>query len=515
MQSRKMTGRRRMGKGMRNGAGAKVITLMMILALLFSGIIGEVYAKDHEYSSVTSMTGGGDFQVGDRFQVRVSYTNGNGQNIAGMMARIAFPRRVLAYESTTLGPGSIDGYPEGYGSNLQNADRINQNGVFTLGLYNRDTVPALSATITFVAIAEGEGEITSTIGTYERAGWVDEDGEPYFLRGSSGSISFKVEKEKPGGNGSQDEDPDSDEEDHGDEQEDKERDGEDESENEDSSDEGSSDDGSSDEGASGEDRSSAEDSDEGAGEGSVTPAEDGTTEGEEPYEEEGDGDAIWAFLLRDDIELDRIRWELKTGLTGIELPEGYEMITTTFEGEETEAAFHEKKDVTLLYFTDSEEEGRFFLYKEPITDEGETLYPYVTRQGIDGMRNTLLPRRDAGELPEYFSPTLVRIDEMQVAAWKYEGGFGDGEYLLYGVNDEGARSFYRYDTGEEVVELWDPWEMRSLEGPQSNSSENDRERTGIYLTAAVGVLILVVVSVAVYQKQMEKKKKIKGRKKRK
>ena len=321
MQSRKMTGRRRMGKGMRNGAGAKVITLMMILALLFSGIIGEVYAKDHEYSSVTSMTGGGDFQVGDRFQVRVSYTNGNGQNIAGMMARIAFPRRVLAYESTTLGPGSIDGYPEGYGSNLQNADRINQNGVFTLGLYNRDTVPALSATITFVAIAEGEGEITSTIGTYERAGWIDED-------------------------------------------------------------------------------------------------------------------AIWAFLLRDDIELDRIRWELKTGLTGI-------------------------------------------------------------------------------ELPEYFSPTLVRIDEMQVAAWKYEGGFGDGEYLLYGVNDEGARSFYRYDTGEEVVELWDPWEMRSLEGPQNNSSENDRERTGIYLTAAVGVLILVVVSVAVYQKQMEKKKKIKGRKKRK
>ena len=179
--------------------GVKGMMIIMILTLLFSGMIAEVYGKDHEYSSVTAISGGGDFEVGDRFQVRVSYTNSNGQNIAGMMARITFPRRILTYESTTLGPGSLDGFPEGYGTNLGNKDRINQNGVFTLGLYNRNTVPALGATITFVVIAEGEGEITSTIGAFERAGWVDDDGEPYFLSGSSGSVSFTVEKTEESG----------------------------------------------------------------------------------------------------------------------------------------------------------------------------------------------------------------------------------------------------------------------------------------------------------------------------
>ena len=106
----------------------KAIILMMVLFLVFAGAAEESFGENHKYSSVTSIRGGGSYEVGDRVQVRVSYTNENGQNIAGMMARITFPKQILAYESTTLGPGSKDGYPEGYGSDLNNVDRINQSG---------------------------------------------------------------------------------------------------------------------------------------------------------------------------------------------------------------------------------------------------------------------------------------------------------------------------------------------------------------------------------------------------
>lgn len=286
-------------------AGAKGIILMMVLALVFAGITTESYGKNHEYSSVTSISGGGNYQVGDRVQVRVSYTNENGQNIAGMMARITFSKKVLAYESTILGPGSLDGYPEGYGSDLNNVSRINQSGTreearFTLGLYNRDTVPALSATINFVVIAEGEGNVTSTIGQYERAGWVDEDGEPYFLSGSTGSISISAGEGE--GEEQEDDSGDKESEDEDEPRDPGENDDSDRDEDSDRDDGGDRDDDSGSEGSSSDE--SREGSEEGSSDGtpqdSVSEESDEEDPPEDGDEEKKEGSAFRDFLRQAD-----------------------------------------------------------------------------------------------------------------------------------------------------------------------------------------------------------------------
>ena len=506
--------------------GKTLFALGMILLLVLSLFPVNVYAT-RTYSSVTAVSGGGTFEEGETVRIHVSFTNANGGDIGGVIARVRFPKDLLEYRSTTMGPATYDGYlhprgPElGLGDDLTNTTLINQDGLFYLGVYNNPGTQALTATITFRAKETGEGRVAVET---RQAGWLDDDGESDFLRNSSDSTDVAIVEAaaEPSDPPKDDEEKDQDSSQEPGDDEDKD------SEDQDSSGES----GSGDEKDESDEREPS--SDQGGDSAGGTGADE--TEKDEEKSQSGsdtddDSEEQYSrpiselFTGRRDQRIDQEerQIQLMRDLTGITLPEGYELIQLEYDGAETDGGFHSTKELTILYFVESDGEGSFYLYP----GEGLDIYPHV--RIVSGERTyTLIPWYDGEEVPEGFEEVSLFLQGEGIPAWQNADEAQRDFFLVFAVNDGGERGLYQYDRLEGTLQRFvdnqggpgdddDEDEQEALPPEESRGFfqrlGDDRVLQGTVLIFSILTLLLIAAVLYFYQKSKEEKNSKENRRK--
>ena len=197
-------------------------------------------------------------------------------------------------------------------------------------------------------------------------------------------------------------------------------------------------------------------------------------------------------------------------LSSLELPNGFEVQTIEYEGEEIEGAVDEERELTLLYLTDEDgENGAFYIYDE---ESGEF---YLYRTLRTNNRYILLQNPQGIEIPEGYSETMLELDGEEIQAWQHEDEDQPDFYLLYAMNEEGERGFYLYDQVEGTMQRFF---YRTVEIEVINEVEVEREpevlsfgerlmedRTmlGILITLAVISLGLIAALVTMLVKKRQ------------
>lgn len=122
------------------------------------------------------------------------------------------------------------------------------------------------------------------------------------------------------------------------------------------------------------------------------------------------------------------------------------------------------------------------------------------------MTVTIIPLEDGVELPEGFTECILRIDGKDVDGWVWASEKDHQYCVFYGVNADGEKGFYRYDTKEKTMQRYfqDPTSAAGVSMEQYvtvaedyNSLLNDYQ-VRLYIiigliAASVILLIMVIV----------------------
>ncbi len=151
------------------------------------------------------------------------------------------------------------------------------------------------------------------------------------------------------------------------------------------------------------------------------------------------------------VEVNGVDYELAASFDESILPEGggFAAKEYSYKGQDILAGVQEDTGLTIIYLIASDGSGDFFVYDES-SDEWS---PYVLFK-VPEKYITIVPMEKGVEIPEGFADTTVELNGTKVRGWVWDSE-GDPKYcVVYGMNQDGDRSFYRYDLKEKTLQRY-------------------------------------------------------------
>ena len=149
-----------------------------------------------------------------------------------------------------------------------------------------------------------------------------------------------------------------------------------------------------------------------------------------------------------DVEIDGVSYTVATEFDASLLPEGYTQSTCTYGGSEVQCG--NGNDLTLLYLQGADENGAFYIY----IPESGVLSPYVT---IDVAAKSILvlPPDESVQIPDGFMETTIQLNgTYKVQGWVWKSDEQQKYCVVYGMNESGEKSLYRYDIAEKTFQRY-------------------------------------------------------------
>lgn len=199
-----------------------------------------------------------------------------------------------------------------------------------------------------------------------------------------------------------------------------------------------------------------------------------------------------------ELDLDGKALYMWRDLSTVELPEGFEKGSITYEGKEVEAAVNQSRKLTLVYLTDGEgNNGDFYIY-DSVTEE---VYYYTSIE--TSLSYIMLQPDDSVEIPQGYVESKLIIDGKSIKAWVLESDPDTGFYLVYGMDSEGNRGFYTYDSvegtmqrfTERVVIIEVEPEEEVVEAVNPVEEEPEPEKLGGLFNLTTIKIVIVVLSI--------------------
>ncbi len=194
-------------------------------------------------------------------------------------------------------------------------------------------------------------------------------------------------------------------------------------------------------------------------------------------------------------------WEVSETFDSELLPEGFILTETDYNGRQVQAGVDERGTL-LLYMTDENGNGDFFFY-DP---EDGTLSLYVTvlmaEKTIIVLSPELIP--EDVTLPDGFKDCNIDIGNHTVHGWIWGSSEGPAEYcVVYGMNEDGERNFYRYDQKEMTLQRYfqDPdaveWKAKytELALDHNNLIDDFNLRGKLIAGLFAGCIVLVILLI--------------------
>lgn len=149
-----------------------------------------------------------------------------------------------------------------------------------------------------------------------------------------------------------------------------------------------------------------------------------------------------------DVEIDGVSYTVATEFDASLLPEGYTQSTCTYGGSEVQCG--NGNDLTLLYLQGTDGNGAFYIY----IPESGVLSPYVTID-VTAKSILVLPPDESVQIPDGFMETTIQLNgTYKVQGWVWKSDEQQKYCVVYGMNESGEKSLYRYDIAEKTFQRY-------------------------------------------------------------
>ena len=149
-----------------------------------------------------------------------------------------------------------------------------------------------------------------------------------------------------------------------------------------------------------------------------------------------------------DVEIDGVSYTVASEFDASLLPEGYTQSTCTYGGSEVQCG--NGNDLTLLYLQGADGNGAFYIY----IPESGVLSPYVTID-VTAKSILVLPPDESVQIPDGFMETTIQLNgTYKVQGWVWKSDEQQKYCVVYGMNESGEKSLYRYDIAEKTFQRY-------------------------------------------------------------
>ena len=131
------------------------------------------------------------------------------------------------------------------------------------------------------------------------------------------------------------------------------------------------------------------------------------------------------------------------------LPEGFELSTFQFRGQEVAAGRGIDKDILIMYLIGDDASGDFFIY-----DSARDMWSVFAQISVNSKTITLVPLPEAEPVPEGFAESIIELNGKQTRGWIWASDLEQRYCVVYAMNREGERGFYRYDFKEKTIQRY-------------------------------------------------------------
>ncbi|MEY8336617.1 cadherin-like beta sandwich domain-containing protein [Lachnospiraceae bacterium 62-35] len=132
------------------------------------------------------------------------------------------------------------------------------------------------------------------------------------------------------------------------------------------------------------------------------------------------------------------------------LPEGFEQVSYSYKGNDVMAAKGTEKDILLMYMTDEEGKGDFFIYNEGT----DSWTPYM-EISVSSKAIVILPLDKDVIIPDGFTEGFMNLENgRQASGWVPADEANPQYWLFYGMNWNGEKALYRYDLEENTIQRY-------------------------------------------------------------
>lgn len=206
------------------------------------------------------------------------------------------------------------------------------------------------------------------------------------------------------------------------------------------------------------------------------------------------------------VEVGGVSYTLASNVPAKDIPEGFVETTKDLDGTESTFVANESLDMTLGYLVDAEGKGAFFIYNEddatfsPFTKVSISSTTYII--WLSDVTGVTMPKDY--QLVDGFS-----VNGFEYPVWKKIGN--DNNYILYAVNNQGAKGLYQYDIQEGTYQRFSVVEEAPVETIDENLSgleefvKNNYERALFMVIVVFGFmfLLLIVIGVKLHNRNRE------------
>ncbi len=194
--------------------------------------------------------------------------------------------------------------------------------------------------------------------------------------------------------------------------------------------------------------------------------------------------------------------------TQVTLPEGFEQITFTYNGEEIAAGKGLSKNLILVYLMDANKSGIGLFEYDEVSD---TFFRMVNIQTANKLY-TLIPFDSDVTIPDGYSITKLNIDGTEVDSYIY--GEESDYYLVYAMNWDGQKNLYSYDSVEKtmqriskntnglsgVIPKSDSELQKELDTLQKKYDNNNKIKLIIIVMLSIVCIVLVIIVASMIAK---------------
>ena len=191
------------------------------------------------------------------------------------------------------------------------------------------------------------------------------------------------------------------------------------------------------------------------------------------------------------VEIDGTAYMLTDDFPEGDVPDGYERMMVTLDGQERQMVVNANSGVTLAYLLNGDK-GDFFLYNE----EDATFAPYEELVISDKTSIILLSDTSAVNLSSDYKEAELTLDDKTFPVWQKSGE--EGIYVLYAMNSNGEKDYYRYDAEENTYQKFTPEsggekkeEASGLLGKAENFIGKNIQK--IVFFGGLGLLVIIVL----------------------
>lgn len=189
-------------------------------------------------------------------------------------------------------------------------------------------------------------------------------------------------------------------------------------------------------------------------------------------------------------------YELSSDFADQDIPTGFEKATVKFEGADRSMVVNSNGTVYLAYLLDSDGVGDFFYY-----DSDKASFSQYELLKISDSASIVVIDESNVSVPSDYASTTLSLNGKDFSIWQDPD---DSDcYILYAVNPDGEKGFYRYDSKDETYQRY---EMPSGTDKTSTSDSKTSKAKGIfgklrnlidhYFTAFIiimGVLLILLI----------------------